>query len=1145
MIIKELHLRNIASIETADIDFSKDLKDGVTGDPASVFLISGDTGAGKSVILDGIAMALYKTTPRLSGVANKKQNSFSDNNGESISIGSIEQYTRLGISAKDESYSELVFEGNDGREYRAKLSLGMTIGRDDKKLKYREVKWMLDSAGKSFTTVTDIEEAIKDAVGLSFEQFARMAMLAQGQFAAFLTGEKKERETILERLTNTAHFSDYGEAITILFKKAENEKDAAKKVFDAESAHALSPEKLAELNKEKEDAEAKKKEIDKEIVTNQGKIDQVNRIEDNRKVIENASKKMEELEEKMQGNEFKNAVTITKDWDATHEQRQNLAMKKKAEADKGKAVGEENALGETFTRLSADLAYKKAEATAMADKLKQQEQWLNDRKDRDTLYTNAGAVDVKIGNYITTKNAIETNQKKAAVENGKTEGLKNSYEDAQKAAVTANNAVNDKQAEIDGLKKQRDNLNPVQTNDDLIAANEKKTLLTSIQTAAQNLEEAKTAASELENRIKSDEAALSKLDEAKKNAQEAFEKANKDYEDSKNIHDTMKTSVEDTFIVLRKKLVEEHADTCPLCGQHISDIRLDDEFNTILKPLKKKQEEARKAFYEANAANEDAKKTYNTDWGKLKTQKENLEKEKSDVEKKEKALNANASKAGLDTTKDLKTQIAAAIKAVEEQIKGLNARQQEAEEIQKDINKLLEEKKPLDKEKSEADGREREAKTAVENNAAEIQRLSNDIAKLTKELDKLTKEIAGEMGIAYPNWKIDTENARIALMQDANEYNGKKESLNKSQSALKLLQKDIKNIEGQRNSVIEKHHDWDVIAEPLPYQSQDILGDWTKLVGDVQSTATKIEGFNTTIEECATKLNSYYTASGKSETDLDAISAKSNEIEGLKKSIKETEAELKSRHDAIETANKQIAKSMKELGVEKEEDIPTKEMLEEEKEKLKEENDAVVGTLSRIDEQLQADDRNKQRINEVKAKLEAAQKVFDKWNKLNSLFGGHRMRTLVQTYILRPLLNNANIYLSKITDRYTLTCSEDNEQLSILVLDRYNKNQVRSVTLLSGGEKFMVSLALSLALSSLNRPDMNVNILFIDEGFGTLDEKNLDSVMQTLERLQEIAGESQRRVGIISHREELDERIPVQIQVLKKGEGRSIVKIKN
>ena len=113
------------------------------------------------------------------------------------------------------------------------------------------------------------------------------------------------------------------------------------------------------------------------------------------------------------------------------------------------------------------------------------------------------------------------------------------------------------------------------------------------------------------------------------------------------------------------------------------------------------------------------------------------------------------------------------------------------------------------------------------------------------------------------------------------------------------------------------------------------------------------------------------------------------------------------------------------------------------------------------------------------------------------------------------------------------------------MLDRYNKNEMRSATVLSGGERFMVSLALSLALSSLNRPDLNINILFIDEGFGTLDEKSLDSVMQTLETLQDIAGQQKRRVGIISHREELIERIPTQIQVKKKGEGRSLVTIKN
>ena len=69
----------------------------------------------------------------------------------------------------------------------------------------------------------------------------------------------------------------------------------------------------------------------------------------------------------------------------------------------------------------------------------------------------------------------------------------------------------------------------------------------------------------------------------------------------------------------------------------------------------------------------------------------------------------------------------------------------------------------------------------------------------------------------------------------------------------------------------------------------------------------------------------------------------------------------------------------------------------------------------------------------------------------------------------------------------------------------------------------MISLALSLALSSLNRPDMNVNILFIDEGFGTLDEKSLDSVMATLEKLQEIAGETNRRVCLLYTSDAADE----------------------
>ena len=259
----------------------------------------------------------------------------------------------------------------------------------------------------------------------------------------------------------------------------------------------------------------------------------------------------------------------------------------------------------------------------------------------------------------------------------------------------------------------------------------------------------------------------------------------------------------------------------------------------------------------------------------------------------------------------------------------------------------------------------------------------------------------------------------------------------------------------------------------------------------------------------------------------------------------ESPLRLKSRTDALADAEKRILEALEKLGVTEEKDIPVKEDLLKEKKELGENKDELTGKIGAIDNALAQNNANVSRLDAVKVELDKANEKFGKWDLLNGYFGGTRFRTLVQTYILRPLLKNANIYLEKITDRYRLTCSEDNEQLSILVHDRYNKDQIRSVTVLSGGERFMISLALSLALSSLNRPDMNVNILFIDEGFGTLDAKSLDSVMQTLEKLQEIAGQSKRRVGIISHREELDERIPVQIRVKKKGEGRSRVEIKN
>jgi DNA repair exonuclease SbcCD ATPase subunit len=337
--------------------------------------------------------------------------------------------------------------------------------------------------------------------------------------------------------------------------------------------------------------------------------------------------------------------------------------------------------------------------------------------------------------------------------------------------------------------------------------------------------------------------------------------------------------------------------------------------------------------------------------------------------------------------------------------------------------------------------------------------------------------------------------------------------------------------------------DWQIAALPQAYPCRDINAEWTTLMAAVTAFTSKFNECQQTIDTCTASLADYFQKTGKSQQDLLSLTAQEPQVAAARKFVNDTDSQLRSRNDAVADAQQLIGAALSALAVSNRSELPSMQQLEAERNDAKDCRDEILSKIAQAENRLETHQANIRKLREIEAQLEAARKNFLRWDRLNRIFGGTRFRTLVQTYILRPLLNNANIYLEQITDRYRLTCSEDNEQLSILVLDRYNRNQLRSATVLSGGERFMVSLALSLALSSLNRPDMNVNILFIDEGFGTLDERSLDSVMQTLEKLQQIAGQANRRVGIISHREELEERIPVKIQVVKKGEGRSGVKI--
>ncbi|WP_434580864.1 AAA family ATPase [Pseudomonas sp. Z5-35] len=190
----------------------------------------------------------------------------------------------------------------------------------------------------------------------------------------------------------------------------------------------------------------------------------------------------------------------------------------------------------------------------------------------------------------------------------------------------------------------------------------------------------------------------------------------------------------------------------------------------------------------------------------------------------------------------------------------------------------------------------------------------------------------------------------------------------------------------------------------------------------------------------------------------------------------------------------------------------------------------------------QAEDQRRQNANQALAQqIEQAYAEYQRWARLDALIGsatGDRFRKLAQAYNLDLLVHHANTQLRQLVRRYRL--KRGGSMLGLLVMDTEMGDELRSVHSLSGGETFLVSLALALGLASMASSTLRIESLFIDEGFGSLDPESLQLAMDALDGLQAQG----RKVAVISHVQEMHERIPVQIQVRRQGNGLSTVEVK-
>ncbi|MEI7727185.1 MAG: SbcC/MukB-like Walker B domain-containing protein [Bacteroidota bacterium] len=253
----------------------------------------------------------------------------------------------------------------------------------------------------------------------------------------------------------------------------------------------------------------------------------------------------------------------------------------------------------------------------------------------------------------------------------------------------------------------------------------------------------------------------------------------------------------------------------------------------------------------------------------------------------------------------------------------------------------------------------------------------------------------------------------------------------------------------------------------------------------------------------------------KLETDQNLIQTRKTQLNARKTD--------KEKSLVIETAKKLSEESLDVLSVKHDESkITLDELLKE------------IGALT---QKLETNREAKVRGAAMAVRIKKQTGIFDRWASLSSLIGssdGKKYRNFAQGLTLEIMVSFANQQLVKLSDRYLLLRDKE-EPLELNVIDNYQAGEIRSTKNLSGGESFIVSLALALGLSRMSSRNVRVDSLFLDEGFGTLDENTLETALSTLAGLKQDG----KMIGVISHVGAMKERINTRITVQPIREGRS------
>lgn len=275
-------------------------------------------------------------------------------------------------------------------------------------------------------------------------------------------------------------------------------------------------------------------------------------------------------------------------------------------------------------------------------------------------------------------------------------------------------------------------------------------------------------------------------------------------------------------------------------------------------------------------------------------------------------------------------------------------------------------------------------------------------------------------------------------------------------------------------------------------------------------------------------------------TSLDDLRS-SRLSEQVARSLEALDNELQQRGHAAQALAKQTQKDISHLLTQDTLEGEVAAAFKASQIEMKLSNEELLKALTTQDDQLKKDASNKNILASKQKELEERRKNMAVWRRLRDLIGSHdgsKFRKFAQSISLDILTRHANKHLTRLSERYQID-SDKTEELNLQIEDLHQAGTKRPMESLSGGESFLVSLALALGLSDLAGRTVRIDSLFVDEGFGSLDPESLDIAIDALESLRQ----DHKTVGVISHVSLLKERIGTQIVVEKQAGGVSLIRV--